>query len=102
MRIYYLPKFAKQYKKLPLAIKIQAEKKEKIFRKNPFDKSLKTHKLKGELEGFWSFSVNYSYRIIFDFLPRRLARTTPSRARQAGKDEKTVRFYFIGDHSIYN
>ena len=92
MRIYYLPKFAKQYKKLPLAIKIQAEKKEKIFRKNPFDKSLKTHKLKGELEGFWSFSVNYSYRIIFDFLPR----------RKAGKDEKTVRFYFVGDHSVYN
>ena len=85
MKILYLPKFAKQYKKLPLTIKVQAEKKEKVFRKNPFNKSMKTHKLKGELEGFWSFSINYSYRIIFDF-----------------RDEKTVRFYFVGDHSIYD
>jgi mRNA-degrading endonuclease YafQ of YafQ-DinJ toxin-antitoxin module len=84
MKILYLPKFAKQYKKLPLAVKIQAENKEKVFRKNPFDKSLKTHKLRGELEGFWSFSVSYSHRIIFDF-----------------KSENVVRFYWVGDHSIY-
>lgn len=84
MKIYYLPKFAKQYKKLPLKIKIQAEKREKIFRKNPFDKALKTHKLRGELEGFWSFSINYSHRIIFDF-----------------KDEEIIRFYYVGDHRIY-
>lgn len=84
MKILYLPKFAKQYKKLPLGVKIQAEKKEIIFRKNPFDKSLRTHKLKGELAGFWSFSINFSCRIIFDF-----------------KDEKTIRFYYVGDHDIY-
>jgi len=84
MKILYLPKFAKQYKKLPLQVKLQAEKKENIFRRNPFDKSLNTHKLKGELVGFWSFSIDYSYRIIFDF-----------------QDEKTVRFYYVGDHSIY-
>jgi len=84
MKIYYLPKFAKQYKKLPLAIKIQAENKEKMFRKNPFNKALRTHKLRGELAGFWSFSIDYKHRIIFDF-----------------KNEKTVRFYYVGDHGIY-
>lgn len=52
MRILYLPKFAKQYRKLPANIKNLAEEREKIFRKNPFDTRLKTHKLHGELKGF--------------------------------------------------
>lgn len=84
MEILYLPKFARQYKKLPLQIKERAEEKEKIFRRNPFDSQLKTHKLTGQLEGFFAFSVDHSYRIIFDFA-----------------DPKTVRFYEIGDHDIY-
>jgi mRNA-degrading endonuclease YafQ of YafQ-DinJ toxin-antitoxin module len=51
---------------------------------NPFDETLKTHKLKGKLKEFWSFSVNYSFRIVFEFIK---------------KDE--VIFYDIGDHRIY-
>jgi len=31
---------------------------------DPFDTSLKTHKLKGHLNGFYSCSLNYQYRII--------------------------------------
>ena len=38
------------------------------FQKNPFDKKLKTHKLSGSLKGSWAFSINYSYRIIFEFI----------------------------------
>jgi mRNA interferase YafQ len=34
---------------------------------NPFAPSLKSHKLTGNLEGLWSCSVNYEYRIIFTF-----------------------------------
>lgn len=85
MEILYLQSFKKQYKKLPREIKELAEEKEKIFRKNSFDIKLKTHKLHGELKSFWSFSVNYRYRIIFDFL-----------------NKNTARFYYIGDHDIYN
>jgi len=84
MKILCLPKFAREYKKLQMKVKIQAEKREKIFRKDPFDKRLRTHKLHGELEGFYSLSISYSYRIIFDF-----------------KDKKTIRFYSVGDHDIY-
>ncbi len=84
MRILYLPKFEKQYKKLPVEVKNLAEKKEKIFRQDPFDSKLKTHKLHGELNSFWSFSISYDYRIIFDFI-----------------DKKTVRFYSVGKHDIY-
>ncbi len=85
MKILILPKFVRQFKKLPTEIKKSAIQKEKIFRSNPFDPRLKTHKLRGEFEGYWSFTVTYSYRIIFDFT-----------------DKETVRFYTIGDHDIYD
>ena len=85
MRILILPKFSRQYKKLPHSIKAAAIKQEVIFRKDPFDPHLRTHKLKGALDGFWAFSITYSYRIIFDFA-----------------DEQTIRFYAIGDHDIYD
>jgi addiction module RelE/StbE family toxin len=32
---------------------------------DPFHPSLRTHKLKGDLEGRWSCSIDYSNRIIF-------------------------------------
>ncbi|MFA5831083.1 MAG: type II toxin-antitoxin system mRNA interferase toxin, RelE/StbE family [Candidatus Paceibacterota bacterium] len=85
MIIFYSPKFAREYKKLSDEVKSVAEAKEEIFRKYPFDPRLKTHKLTGEFEGFLSFSINYSYRIIFDFA-----------------DKNTVRFYRIGTHDIYD
>ncbi len=85
MHILYLPAFARQYKKLPTEIQNLAEKKEILFRENPFDPRLKTHKLSGALEGFYAFSINSSYRIIFDF-----------------EDKKhTARFYRVGTHDIY-
>jgi addiction module RelE/StbE family toxin len=34
---------------------------------NPFETSLKTHKLKGELKGLWACTVEYDCRIIFCF-----------------------------------
>ncbi|MBU0619757.1 type II toxin-antitoxin system mRNA interferase toxin, RelE/StbE family [Patescibacteria group bacterium] len=85
MKILYLPKFTKQYKKLPNKIKKLSEIKEIIFRNNPFDPKLKTHKLQGRLNGFCAFSINYQYRIIFDFA-----------------DDGIVRFYSIGSHKIYD
>ena len=84
MTIFYSPRFERDYKKLPEDIKRVAEAKEIIFRKDPFDPRLKTHKLTGELVGFLSFSVTYSYRIVFDFA-----------------DKKTVHFYRIGTHDVY-
>lgn len=38
-----------------------------IFTSNPYDASLKTHKLSGKLKGLWSFSVDYDARILFYF-----------------------------------
>ena len=86
MKILYLSKFEKQYKALSAKVKNLAEEREKIFRKNPFDSRLKTHKLHGKLSSFLAFSINYEYRIIFDFLD---------------KKKNIVRFYSVGRHDIY-
>jgi addiction module RelE/StbE family toxin len=37
------------------------------FKNNPFDKSLKTHKLSGKLKDLWSFSLEYDRRVLFYF-----------------------------------
>ena len=84
MKIIYTSKFAREYKKLPKEIQLLAEKKEKIFRKNPFDPILNTHRLHGRFKDFRSFSVDFKYRIVFEF----------------GENE-IIYFHSIGDHSIY-
>lgn len=38
-----------------------------IFTNNPFDSSLRTHKLSGKLKDLWSFSVGYDQQVIFYF-----------------------------------
>lgn len=35
--------------------------------KDPFDRSLRTHKLSGKLKDLWSFSLEYDLRVIFYF-----------------------------------
>ena len=68
MKIEYSPKFVRQYRKLPIEIKLLAEKKEKIFRENPFDPRLRTHKLTGDLDTCWAFWLKFKCRITFEFL----------------------------------
>ncbi len=84
MKIEYSLTFIKAYKKLSLHIKILTEEKVDVFLANPFDPRLKTHKLSGRLRGYWAFSIQHRYRIIFLFI-----------------DQEYVRFYAIGGHSLY-
>ncbi len=84
MKIFYLKKFIKQYKKLPSDIKNQAEEREIIFREDPYDTRLKTHKLHGNFREFYAFFVSSKIRIIFDF-----------------NKDGNARFYTIGNHDIY-
>lgn len=84
MKIIYSPTFKKKYRKLSKSIQIVAEKREHIFRDNPFNRILETHKLQGKQKDFLSFSINNQYRIIFEFI-----------------DEKTTHFHTIGKHDIY-
>lgn len=83
MNIRYHPTFRRNYQKLSDETKRKAERKENKFRKNPFDPALHTHKLRGELSGMWSFSIDQKYRIIFEM------------------EKNEVIFLDVGDHTIY-
>lgn len=85
MDVYYTKQFAREYKKIPEPIQVIAEKREKIFRENPFDPRLKTHRLRGPLKDSYAFSVDQKYRVIFQF----------------GDNHQTF-FISIGDHNIYD
>lgn len=84
IEIEYSPKFARQYKKITKKIKKSAEEKEKIFRQDPFDPQLKTHKLTGKLKDYWAFSISRRHRIILSFAGKNLAR-----------------FHTVGTHDVY-
>ena len=84
MEIIYSTKFFREYKRLPLNIKKLAEKRQLIFLKNPFDPRLKTHRLTGKLKDYWSFSIDYKHRIIFEL-----------------RDRNEVWFHSVGTHAIY-
>ncbi len=85
INVNYSRKFLKEMSKLPLRVIEQAKEKERIFRSNQFDQSLKTHKLSGKDEGCWAFWINYSYRIKFIFI-----------------NQSEVLFLEVGLHNIYN
>jgi len=84
MKILYKPSFIKDYNKL--SGELQAEVKEKIelFLKKENHLRLKVHKLSGKLKGSYSFSVNYSHRIVFEY-----------------ESGDTVVFMAVGTHDIY-
>lgn len=83
-RVEYSPSFFKSLKKFPKSKLKFLKRQEEIFRENIFDSRLKTHKLKGELLNFYSFSITYHWRIIFHF-----------------ENKDTVVFDSIGSHEIY-
>lgn len=38
-----------------------------LFRNDPYQASLRTHKLSGKLRDLWSFTIEYDLRIVFYF-----------------------------------
>ncbi len=70
MKISFKPKFIKRFKKLPTALQEEIMEKVKLLKNEPRHPFLKTHKLKGELDESYTFSVNYSYRIVFEYLSK--------------------------------
>ena len=76
--------FDKHYRTLAATIKESAKEKERVFRSNPHDSRLRTHKLHGKEKGVWAFWINQKYRIKFIFL-----------------DEHSVLFLDVGTHDMY-
>lgn len=81
MKVIYAPKFLRSFEKLPSDIQEEFRIRERIFREDPLDPRLKTHKLKGKDE--WAFFITYQIRVIFIC------------------DKGIAQLINIGDHSIY-
>ena len=84
LRIDISDAFAKKFSRLPKRIQKIARKKHEMFREDAFHPLLKTHKLNGELDDDWAYSVNHEYRVHFYFA-----------------DGHTVVYLDIGTHEIY-
>lgn len=71
MRIKAAPSFIRQANKvLKRNSRLKNKFKQAIEKliNDPFEPSLKTHKLKGDLKEFWSCSVNYETRLRFKII----------------------------------
>ncbi len=79
--------FLRMLKTLSQALQEEAMEKIDLFQNPDTHRLLKVHKLQGRLAGKYSFSVNYSTRIIFQFTKIRSPRAASLLA--------------IGDHAIY-
>ena len=63
----YIKKASKFIKRHP-EIRNQYQKALELLELNPFHPALRLHKLQGQLEGLSSVSINYTYRIVLQFL----------------------------------
>lgn len=84
MKIVYTSIFFRKFNKLPKVLQDDVREKITLFAENPRNPSLRAHKLKGQLRGYFSFSVNYKYRIVYEY-----------------DDAHTVALLTVGDHSVY-
>ena len=84
-KVHYTSRFVKDLKKLSPQKQQLAVKREKLFKTDPFNPLLKTHKLLGKLKGHWAFSITYQDRVLFRFI-----------------NKSEVIFYKIGSHAIYS
>lgn len=84
IKVSFSSSFCRAFKKrIKGNIKLESRfwAKLEVFTDNPFDSSLRTHKLSGKLKDLWSFSVEYDQRVILYFT-----------------DEENVVFIDIGNH----
>ena len=82
--VSFKPTFVRQLKKLEGELVEEVLEKLELFKSSRNHKLLKVHKLHGKLVGFYSFSVNYKIRIVFEYL-----------------SENGVVLLSIGDHEVY-
>ena len=82
--VRFMPEFIRSYSRLEKDLQIEVEEKIGLFKKCSNHTRLKVHKLHGRLNGSLSFSVNYKYRVVFEYA-----------------DSKTIILKTVGDHDIY-
>jgi len=88
LNIFVSRKLSKELKLLEIKnSSLFKETLEKIEEFQNYDnhKRMSVHKLHGKKKDFYSFSINYKYRILFQY-----------------NDKNTITLLTFGDHSIYN
>ena len=84
INLVYAPIFVRLLKKLEAALREEVIEKLKLLKNPANHKILKVHKLHGQMEDRWSFSVNYKTRVVFRYI---------------SKNE--IAILSVGDHKIY-
>jgi plasmid maintenance system killer protein len=84
MEVIYIPHFVRQFAKLNKELQNEALEKIEQFKKREDHPALAVHKLHGALAGRHAFSVNFKYRIVFQYLSK-----------------TEVVLLAIGDHDVY-
>ncbi len=83
MNISYTSRFLRSFKKLSPQLQEDGYKGIDLFKNKNNHSKLSLHKLKGKLAKKYSFSINYSHRVILEI-----------------SDDNAI-FLDIGDHSMY-
>jgi len=68
IRIVYGGIFVKSARKLPNKLKMKLANSIILLRQNPFNQSLHTKYLSGQLTGLLSFRITHDWRVIFKFV----------------------------------
>jgi mRNA-degrading endonuclease YafQ of YafQ-DinJ toxin-antitoxin module len=84
LTLRYKPSFVRAFAKLPAALQYEALERVEQFKNPAHHHPLRVHKLHGALKGFYSFSVTYSHRIVFQYESKTMAVLVA-----------------IGDHDVY-
>lgn len=87
IEVAFKPSFIDIFNALEPRLQDEVLEKIELFKEPSNHRQLRVHKLHGELSGFFSFSVNYHYRIIFAY---------------EGKGKNKAVFIRLGDHSLYD
>lgn len=82
MDVDYTKKFLKQFAILPVKMQEQFYKRLDLFLRDPTNRLLRLHPLKGEYKDYWSINVSGDFRALFYY-----------------EGETIVVFALIGTHS---
>jgi addiction module RelE/StbE family toxin len=87
--LVWSPTFIRAFKRLVRKnpeLRTQIEQVLQQLAEDPFHPSLRSHKLKGDLSGIWSCSIDYSNRILFKFV------------NNSGSGESEIFLLTLGSH----
>jgi len=73
MQITSSSRFKRSFKKLSRLLQIDFEKRIILFIKDPFHPTLRTHKLSGNLDEYYSFYLRDGFRVLFVFETKNVA-----------------------------